>query len=131
MFFHVSNLSCRSSPTPAITYPVKRKPSNPSGQSGKSSRGASSSGKWTFLTNHSHVIICLVRDSGLRARDLAEQVGITERAVLRILGELQSDGVISKTREGRRNRYMIALDFPLRHPLESKRTLRQLLDSVS
>jgi len=109
---------------------MKRKPSNtrPPGQSPKS---APSLGKWTFLTNHSHVIICLARDSGLRARDLAEQVGITERAVLRILGELQSDGVISKTREGRRNRYTIALDFPLRPPLESKRTLRQLVDSVS
>ncbi len=81
---------------------------------------------WTFLTNHSHVIICLVRDPELRVRDLAAKIGITERAVLRILAELESGGVLSKARSGRRNRYTIHLDFPLRHPLESDYTLREL-----
>ena len=101
------------------------------GTSPKPAQGASFSGKWTFLTNHSHVIICLIRDPELRVRDLAAHVGITERAVLRILGELHSEGVITKTREGRRNRYAVKLDFSLRHPLESKYTLRELVKSVS
>ena len=108
-----------------------RSTSRLSARSAEPAREASKSGKWTFLTNHSHVIICLVRDPELRVRDLADLVGLTERAVLRILGELQSDGVVSKTREGRRNRYSIALDSPLRHPLESKHTLRELVSSVS
>ncbi len=81
---------------------------------------------WTFLTNHSHVIICLVRDPEMRVRDLATEIGITERAVLRILAELEAEGVLNKSREGRRNRYAINLNFPLRHPLESQYTLRKL-----
>lgn len=81
---------------------------------------------WTFLTNHSHVIICLVRDPEMRVRDLATEIGITERAVLRILAELETEGVLNKSREGRRNRYAINLNFPLRHPLESQYTLRKL-----
>ncbi len=85
---------------------------------------------WTFLTNHSHVIICLVRDPELRVRDLASEIGITERAILRILAELEVEGVLSKSREGRRNRYSIDLDFPLRHPLESQYTLSKLTKSL-
>lgn len=85
---------------------------------------------WTFLTNHSHVIICLVRDPELRVRDLASEIGITERAVLRILAELEVEGVLTKSREGRRNRYTIDLDFSLRHPLESQYTLRKLTKSL-
>lgn len=85
---------------------------------------------WTFLTNHSHVIICLVRNPGMRVRDLAVEIGITERAVLRIVAELEAEGVLSKSKEGRRNTYTIDLDFPLRHPLESQYTLRQLAKSL-
>ena len=85
---------------------------------------------WTFLTNHSHVIICLVRDPQLRVRDLASEIGITERAVLRILAELEAEGVVEKNKEGRRNTYTIDLDFPLRHSLESRYTLRQLAQSL-
>lgn len=85
---------------------------------------------WTFLTNYSHVIICLVRNDELRVRDLASEIGITERAVLRILAELEAEGVLTKSRQGRRNRYTIDLDFPLRHPLESQYTLRQLAKSL-
>ncbi|MBT8044963.1 MAG: winged helix-turn-helix transcriptional regulator, partial [Verrucomicrobiae bacterium] len=67
---------------------------------------------WTFLTNHSHVIICLVRDPEMRVRDLATEIGITERAVLRILSELEAEKVISICKSGRRNSYTIDLDFP-------------------
>ena len=58
---------------------------------------------WTFLTNHSHVLICLAENSDLRIRDLADRVGITERAVLKILGELEDGGIISRERAGRRH----------------------------
>ena len=60
---------------------------------------------WTFLTNHSHVLISLAGNGNLRVRDIAEQVSITERAVLKILGELEEAGIITRTREGRRTHY--------------------------
>lgn len=83
---------------------------------------------WTFLTNHSHVIVCLMNDPTLRIRHLAMQVGITERAVQRILAELEASGVIEKEREGRRNRYQVKLDSPLRHRLEAHCTLGKLIE---
>lgn len=85
---------------------------------------------WTFLTNSTHVLVCLSKDSTKRVRDLALEIGITERAVLRILSELERDGVLEKQREGRRNTYTINFDFPLRHHLEAHCCLRQLLDSL-
>jgi len=85
------------------------------------------SSSWTFLTNHSHVLVCLVQDPDIRIRDLADRVGITERAVQRILAELEESGVITKFKQGRRNQYEIELDTPLRHELESHTTLRELL----
>ena len=85
---------------------------------------------WTFLTNHSHVIICLVRNPQLRVRDLALEIGITERAVLRILAELGTEGLLTKCKEGRRDSYVLDLDFPLSHPLESRYTLCQLAQSL-
>src|SRR6056297_1512701 len=77
------------------------------------------SGGWTFLTNHSHVLISLTRDPDLRLRDLAELVGITERAVQTILRDLEAGGYISRRRVGRRNRYDVHPDRPMRHPVES------------
>ncbi len=82
---------------------------------------------WTFLTNHSHILVCLLDDPTMRIRDIAQAVGITERAVQRILAELEESGVIEKVREGRRNRYELKLDFPLRHRLEAHCTVRDLL----
>jgi predicted transcriptional regulator len=86
---------------------------------------------WTFLTNHSHVLICLARDPAMRLRDVAEQVGITERAVQSIVSDLEEAGVITRTREGRRNRYTVHGDEPLRHPVESHCNVRDLLGMVS
>ena len=83
--------------------------------------------RWSFLTNHTHTIICLLREPDIRVRELAIEVGITERAILRIIGELERDGVLTKTREGRRNHYEVNLDAPLRHPLEAHCSLRQLV----
>ena len=82
---------------------------------------------WTYLTNHTHTIITLLREPDILVRELAIEVGITERAILRILGELEQEGVITKTREGRRNHYEVNLDAPLRHPLEAHCTLRDLV----
>jgi DNA-binding IclR family transcriptional regulator len=85
-------------------------------------------GSWTFLTNHSHVLICLTRDPGLRVRDISEQVGITERAVQMILGELEAEGYLVRTRVGRRNRYELHPDRPMRHQVERGHAVEELLD---
>ena len=85
---------------------------------------------WTFLTNHSHVLICIVEDTSARTRDIAVRVGITERAVQRIVTELCDAGYVSKVRQGRRNRYTVHLDRPLRHPVEGHCTVSELLDTV-
>jgi predicted ArsR family transcriptional regulator len=87
-------------------------------------------GSWTFLTNHSHVLICIHEDSTIRTRDIAERVGITERAVQRIISELSAAGYLSRTREGRRNRYEVCADQPLRHPVEAQCLLSSLLKTV-
>ena len=85
---------------------------------------------WTFLTNHAHVLFCIARDPEVRLRDVAAQVGITERAVQRIVTDLQAAGYLSVSKEGRRNRYQVHPDPPLRHPIERHRTIRDLLDLV-
>ena len=82
---------------------------------------------WTFLTNHAHVLLCVARDPGLRVRDIAERVGITEGAAHRILRDLTAEGYLTRTREGRRNRYELLLDRPLRHPLERAHRIGELL----
>jgi len=83
--------------------------------------------RWTFLTNHTHVLVCISRNPGATMRSIAEQVGITERAVQRIVGELVEDGYLSRTREGRRNEYYLEVSQPLRHRLERSTRLEDLL----
>jgi len=85
---------------------------------------------WTFLSNYSHVLICLSRDPNLTMREASQQVGITERAVQRIVRELIEAGVLEAEKQGRRNVYHINRDIPLRHPLESHRTVGDLLKAV-
>ncbi|WP_395145983.1 winged helix-turn-helix transcriptional regulator [Armatimonas sp.] len=82
---------------------------------------------WTFLTNHSHVLICLAQDSTTRLRDVAVRVGITERAVQRIVTELEEGGALVRHRDGRRNRYEINVEVRLRHPLEAHRSIREII----
>lgn len=84
-------------------------------------------GRWTFLTNHSHVLICLARDPKLRLRDLADQVGITERSVQGIVKDLEAAGCLTRHREGRRNRYDIVTDRPMRHQVETQHVVGDLL----
>jgi len=86
---------------------------------------------WNFLTNHAHVLICLAAGQGSTLREIAEQVGITERATSRIVDELAREGAIKRTRRGRRNHYEIQLDFPLRHPLEKHCSVGQLLRTIT
>jgi Mn-dependent DtxR family transcriptional regulator len=85
---------------------------------------------WTFLTNHAHVLCCIARDPEVRLRDVAARVGITERAVQRIVTDLEAGGYLSVSKEGRRNRYRIHPELPLRHPLERHRTAKALIDLV-
>ena len=73
-------------------------------------------GTWGFLTNHAHVLLCIARDPQSRARDIADQTGITERAAQRILADLITDGYITRTKVGRRNHYTIDARGHLRHP---------------
>ncbi|MEM9132897.1 MAG: helix-turn-helix domain-containing protein [Actinomycetota bacterium] len=85
---------------------------------------------WTFLTNHAHVLLALSRDPELRQRDIAFAVGITVGAVQRIIGDLQNQGYLETERVGRRNRYLINLELPLRHPLEADHTVGELLANL-
>ncbi|MDP9399881.1 MAG: winged helix-turn-helix domain-containing protein [Actinomycetota bacterium] len=87
--------------------------------------------EWTFLTNHGHVLVLLSRDPRARLRDVAEAVGITERAAQRILAELVEGGYVTRTREGRRNRYALALEQPLRHPVEREGSVGELLGALA
>lgn len=86
--------------------------------------------QWTFLSNHGHVLVCLATDPASRLRDVAAKVGITERAVQKIVGDLESAGVIERIRAGRRNTYRLHLSVPLRHPLEAHQTVETLLSGV-
>ncbi len=86
--------------------------------------------KWTFLSNHTHVLICLHRDPDLTLREVANLVGITERSVQRILGELEEAGYVRRERKGLRNHYRFRLSAPLRHPIESHRRIGDLVDMI-
>ena len=85
---------------------------------------------WTFLSNHAHVLVCLAQDPDARLRDVALNVGITERAVRNLVSDLEQAGVIVRERAGRRNSYRLNLEVPLRHRLESHKTVGTLLSLV-
>ncbi|MEZ6130819.1 MAG: winged helix-turn-helix transcriptional regulator [Planctomycetaceae bacterium] len=86
--------------------------------------------RWTFLSNHAHVLITLYANPDLVLREVALKVGITERGVQRILQDLEEEGFIRREKVGRRNHYQIVTDQSLRHPLESHRTIGDLLRLV-
>lgn len=91
-------------------------------------RGGEPPAHWTFLTNHSHVLILLCRDPQMILREVALRVGITERAVQRIITELEQAGYLERARVGRRNQYRVLENKPLRHPIESHRLIADLLE---
>ncbi len=82
---------------------------------------------WTFLTNHSHVLVCLQNDPSMRLREIASRIGLTERGVQKILGDLEEAGVVVRDKKGRRNHYRLKTEVPLRHPLEAHRQVRDLM----
>lgn len=94
------------------------------------SRSEPGSTKWTFLTNHAHVLVLLARDPDMILREVAVKVGITERAVQRIIADLEMEGYLERQRIGRNNHYQVRLETPLRHPIESHRTIGDLLGLV-
>ncbi len=88
--------------------------------------------KWTFLTNHAQVLLCVGRNGGrMTAREIAGIVGITERAVQRILDDLEATGYISRFRDGRQNRYEIHAELPMRHPAQGGRAIGDLLELMA
>ncbi len=82
---------------------------------------------WTFLSNHGHVLVDVSRRPDGRIRDIAETVGITERAAQLILRDLERAGYVTKTKVGRRNVYAVNPDGKLRHPAETETSVRDLL----
>lgn len=85
---------------------------------------------WSFITNHAHVLFCLAQDPEIRMRDVATQVGLTERAVQRIVRELAQDGYVSSQRRGRRTVYQIHDTKPLRRPIVHHRHVAELLELI-
>ncbi|MBA3260896.1 MAG: MarR family transcriptional regulator [Thermoleophilaceae bacterium] len=88
-------------------------------------------GNWTFLSNHGQVLLCIAHDPGVRLRDIGDQVGITERAAHRIVGELVEAGYLVRERNGRRNRYTISTDHSLPDPIARDRSIGDLLSVLA
>lgn len=86
---------------------------------------------WSLLSNHGHVVIALAREPGLRLREIADRVGITDRAVQHIVKDLESARYIRITRAGRRNQYELCPDAPLRHPLHDGYVLNDVLAGLT
>ena len=88
------------------------------------------SGSWTFLTNHTRVLACVTRRPETTLREVADCVGITERATHRIVCELEAAGYLTRRRVGSHNAYEVHADRPLRHPMDEGRTVGDLLEAL-
>lgn len=86
---------------------------------------------WRFVTNHTQVLLCIARNPEIRLRDVAEHVGITERATQRILADLVDAGFVERERVGRRNRYGINRNIEMRHPAQFGHEVGELLDLLA
>jgi DNA-binding MarR family transcriptional regulator len=86
--------------------------------------------RWTFLSNHAHVLSLIHSHGDIVLREIAGFVGITERAVQKIIVELEEGGYLVRSRIGRRNHYDVRIDLPLRHPIEAHRTIGDLLKLI-
>ena len=86
---------------------------------------------WTFLTNHALVLLCIAKDNHARIRDLAVSTNVTERAVQRIIAELEEEGYLRHMRAGRRNIYEIVADMPLRPSTVQDVKVQKLLEPVA
>lgn len=107
-----------------------RKPVNAGSAAEQTGVPNSAAARWTFLTNHAHVLVSLHRDPTVVLREVALQVGITERAVQRIIQDLEEGGFIRREKIGRQNHYHVREDLHLRHPIEAHRTIGDLLRLV-
>lgn len=87
--------------------------------------------RWTFLTNHTHVLLCIAEEPDVRLRHIALRVGISERAVHQIVNDLEEAGYVTRTRVGRRNHYRVKPNRPLRHPLEQHHRIGDLLATLT
>ncbi len=83
---------------------------------------------WRFVTNHTQVLLCIARDGDVRLRDVAERVGITERAAQRIVADLVEAGFVERKKIGRRNHYSIDRRAKMRHPAQVNQEIGELLD---
>jgi DNA-binding MarR family transcriptional regulator len=86
---------------------------------------------WTFLSNHGHVLVCLALDPDVRLRDVADRVGITERAVQQILSDLEEAGYVTKSKNGRRNSYAVRRAGRFRHDLERQVRVGDFLELLT
>jgi DNA-binding transcriptional ArsR family regulator len=84
--------------------------------------------EWTFLTNHARVLMCIARDPGVRLRDIAATLGITERTAFAVVADLTEAGYVVKERDGRRNRYEVQHHLPLPEPTSQERTIGEVLE---
>jgi DNA-binding IclR family transcriptional regulator len=84
--------------------------------------------EWSFLTNHARVLICIAHDPGVRLRDIAARLGITERSAYGIVTDLTEGGYVVKEKDGRRNRYQIQTHLPLPEVVTQERTIGEVLD---
>ena len=91
----------------------------------------STAASWTFLTNHAQVLLCLSENPDIRLRDVAERVGITERATQRIVAELVGAGYVTSERIGRRNRYTVDRQHAMRHSAQFGHEIGELLKALS
>ena len=89
------------------------------------------SNSWHFLTNHAQVLLCMKNDPDARMRDIAETVGVTERAAQRISNDLVEAGYVTRERIGRRNRYRINRKARMRHPAQREHPIGELLGLLS
>ncbi|MCT4353449.1 MarR family transcriptional regulator [Streptomyces sp. Je 1-79] len=87
--------------------------------------------EWTFLTNHARVLLALSRDPGVRLRDVAAYCGVTDRTVQAIVADLEAAGYITRTRDGRRNRYTLVPGAAFRHPAEAGQEIAGLLELLA
>jgi DNA-binding IclR family transcriptional regulator len=86
---------------------------------------------WSFLTNHARVLLCIAHDPGMRLRDIAASLGITERSAYGIVTDLTEAGYVVKQKDGRRNRYQIQAHLPLPEATARSRTVGEVLDLLA
>ncbi len=117
-------------PQPRLGFEIRMTEIPVTTRSVDASDATGTANRWTFLTNHSHVLITLYANPDLVLREVATRVGITERGVQRIVQDLEEEGFIRIEKVGRKNHYQVLVDQPLRHPIGAHRTIGDLLKLV-